>query len=249
MENMSSSNSYLQPTIRVTRFTPGIPKVLVLHEAAIVGELLVTMLADQIEVVAVTQSGRAAVALSELFVPDVVVAGTDLVDGVVESYVPALLQTGTRVLLLPDPQETAPLLSFVELGITGIVDGDQPPLDLAHATLALAAGGAFLPPDVVSSIATDWRRMRRRSGQNSFDGELTSRELEVLGAMTDGLSTKAVAHQLGIAIKTVENHKTRIFDKLGVRTQAQAVALVIGEGERTPVNSAQGQMGRRLPST
>jgi len=249
MGNRLSPTSYLQPTIRVTRFTPGIPKVLVLHEAVIMGELLVTMLADQVEVIAVTQSGRAAVALSELYVPDVVVAGTDLADGVVESYVPALLQTGTRVLLLPDPQETARLLSFVELGVTGIVDGDQSPVDLAHGTLALAAGGAFLPPDVVAAIATDWRRMRRRSGQTTFDGELTSRELEVLGAMTDGLSTKAVAHQLGIAIKTVENHKTRIFDKLGVRTQAQAVALAIGEGERGLVDSARGPMGGRLPST
>ena len=49
--------------------------------------------------------------------------------------------------------------------------------------------------------------------------------------MSDGLSTKAVAHQLGIAVKTVESHKTRIFGKLGVRTQAQAVALAIGNDD------------------
>jgi DNA-binding CsgD family transcriptional regulator len=57
--------------------------------------------------------------------------------------------------------------------------------------------------------------------------------------MSDGLSTKAVAHHLGIAAKTVENHKTRIFDKLGVRTQAQAVALAIGHsGARVPSPSS-----------
>ncbi len=69
---------------------------------------------------------------------------------------------------------------------------------------------------------------RRRNADEHLGAELTSRELEVLGAMTDGLSTKAVAHHLGIAVKTVENHKTRIFDKLGVHSQAQAVAMAIG---------------------
>ena len=52
----------------------------------------------------------------------------------------------------------------------------------------------------------------------------------MLGAISDGLSTKAVAHHLGIAVKTVEHHKSRIFDKLGVRTQAEAVAVALGTG-------------------
>jgi DNA-binding NarL/FixJ family response regulator len=121
---------------------------------------------------------------------------------------------------------------LVELGITGLVDHDQPPLDLADAVLVLAAGGAVLPSDVVASITTDWRRSRRSVTNMSQGGDLTSRELEVLGAMSDGLSAKAVAHRLVIAVKTVENHKTRIFEKLGVRTQAQAVALVIGQSQR-----------------
>jgi DNA-binding CsgD family transcriptional regulator len=43
--------------------------------------------------------------------------------------------------------------------------------------------------------------------------------------MTEGLSTKGLARRLGISVKTVENHKTRIFNKLGVHTQAQAVAM------------------------
>ena len=46
--------------------------------------------------------------------------------------------------------------------------------------------------------------------------------------MADGLATKAIATKLGVALKTVENHKIRIFDKLGVRTQAEAVSLAIG---------------------
>lgn len=48
--------------------------------------------------------------------------------------------------------------------------------------------------------------------------------------MAEGLSTKAIANRLGIAHKTVESHKVRIFDKLGVRSQAQAAVVAIRHG-------------------
>ena len=132
----------------------------------------------------------------------------------------------------------------MELGVAGLVDAGQRPSDLADAALVLAAGGAVLPPDVVATIATEWRRNLRRGSNETHGASLTSREREVLGAMSDGMSTKAVAHYLGIAAKTVENHKTRIFDKLGVRTQAQAVALGI---DSSPVHHGGSHVGTPHP--
>jgi DNA-binding NarL/FixJ family response regulator len=227
------NRAYRQPAISVNRFTSGLPKVLVLHDVAVVSEVVKLLLADHVEVVAETRSGKAAVALCELLTPDVVIAGDTLVDGVIEYYVAAILQTGTRVLLVSPPHDTATALDLAALGVTGIIDDDRSPEQLADAVLELALGGAVLPSAVVEVITTEWRRARR-SGTNSMHGTvLTSRELEVLGAMSDGLSTKAIAHHLGIAAKTVENHKTRIFTKLGVRTQAQAVAMTLSPGDGT----------------
>ena len=57
---------------------------------------------------------------------------------------------------------------------------------------------------------------------------LTPRELEVLVALAEGLTTKAIASRLGVAMKTVESHKVRLFDKLGARTQAHAVSIAVG---------------------
>jgi two-component system nitrate/nitrite response regulator NarL len=142
--------------------------------------------------------------------------------------VPALLRTGTRVLLLCGPSETARLVDRVALGATGLIDEEGTPADVADAVLVLAAGGAVFPHDVVAAVATDWRRTRRRGAGDSRTAELTDRERDVLGAIADGLSTKAVAHHLGISVKTVESHKTRIFGKLGVRSQAEAVAVALG---------------------
>ncbi len=219
---------YRKPSMGVSRFTSGLPKVIVMHDHAVIHEALKLVLENRVDVVAETRSGKSAVALCELHVPDVVVVGELLVDGVMEYYAPALLQTGTRILLVSERHDTARMLELVELGITGITTTDQTPQAMAQAVLTLAVGGADLPPDVVNAIAADWRRARRKGTNEVFGSELTTRELEVLGAMSDGLSTKAIAHHLGIAPKTVENHKTRIFDKLGVRTQAQAVALAMG---------------------
>jgi DNA-binding NarL/FixJ family response regulator len=59
---------------------------------------------------------------------------------------------------------------------------------------------------------------------------LTPRELEVLRAIGSGATTRKVAHLMGISPKTVENHKQRIFCKLGVQNQAHAVAVAMRQG-------------------
>ncbi|WP_170182649.1 helix-turn-helix domain-containing protein [Blastococcus colisei] len=59
---------------------------------------------------------------------------------------------------------------------------------------------------------------------------LTHRELHVLRALVDGDSSRGIAERLGISAKTVENHKARIYAKLGVQSQAQAAAMAVRRG-------------------
>jgi DNA-binding CsgD family transcriptional regulator len=59
---------------------------------------------------------------------------------------------------------------------------------------------------------------------------LTRRQEQVLGLVARGLASKQVARHLGISPKTVEQHKTRIFAKLGVPNQTAAVRLVLADG-------------------
>jgi DNA-binding NarL/FixJ family response regulator len=59
---------------------------------------------------------------------------------------------------------------------------------------------------------------------------LTNREVEVLGAIGTGATTRGVAAGMGISPKTVENHKQRIFSKLGVQNQAHAVSVALRQG-------------------
>jgi len=59
---------------------------------------------------------------------------------------------------------------------------------------------------------------------------LSRREVEVLTGISSGCTTRRVADALGISPKTVENHKQRIFAKLGVQNQAHAVAVASRQG-------------------
>jgi DNA-binding NarL/FixJ family response regulator len=220
--------AYLQPSFRVSRYTSGLPTVVYLGDGGVVFEALRVLLAERTEMVAAVTAGNAAIGVCELVAPDVVVVSELIDDGAAEQFVPALLHTGTRILMLCGPRETAGLVDLVALGISGLVDANGTPAEAAEAVVALAAGGAVLPPDVVAAVDNDWRRSKRRGASNERTADLTTREREVLGAVSDGMSTKAVAHHLGISVKTVENHKTRIFDKLGVRSQAEAVAVALG---------------------
>jgi pimeloyl-ACP methyl ester carboxylesterase/DNA-binding CsgD family transcriptional regulator len=56
-------------------------------------------------------------------------------------------------------------------------------------------------------------------------GSLSAREREVLALMTEGLGNAAIAERLAISEKTVRNHVTNVFDKLGVWTRAQAIVF------------------------
>ena len=59
---------------------------------------------------------------------------------------------------------------------------------------------------------------------------LTERETQVLKLIADGHSTKSIAHELNIAYKTADTHRTKLMEKLGIHTIAGLVRYAIREG-------------------
>jgi DNA-binding NarL/FixJ family response regulator len=59
---------------------------------------------------------------------------------------------------------------------------------------------------------------------------LTSREREVLAAISEGMQSKVIAWELGISVRTVEMHRARILTKLSARNTTQAVAIAKSAG-------------------
>lgn len=164
--------------------------------------------------------------------PDVALAADRLADAMVEDSLAALVDTGARMIILsadPSPERLGQLLAR---DLCGYLSHDAGPDEVVGAIKAVARGEVALNPEVLGTIVHQWRRLRAQpvSVGSRRRPALTPRELDILTAMTDGLAAKAIAARLGVALKTVENHKIRIFEKLGVRSHAHAVTVALAYG-------------------
>jgi DNA-binding NarL/FixJ family response regulator len=159
---------------------------------------------------------------------DVVVVLSDpLTETPIVDPVGQIVGRGAKVVVFSDSPSPEQVIPVLEAGASSYLLYDSRPQDIADAALSVAGGGAVLHSSVASVVLEEWRRLSRVPGPSP--ASLTPREREVLSALAEGLTTKAIARRLGVAIKTVESHKVRLFNKLGARTQAQAVSIAIGQ--------------------
>jgi DNA-binding NarL/FixJ family response regulator len=107
--------------------------------------------------------------------------------------------------------------------------------ELLEAMRQVVSGNTYVSPgfgpDVLQSLWT-------RSGKPSREGEqLTDRQREILQLIADGLLSKQIADTLGISIKTVDFHRGRLMDRLGVRSIAELVRIAVEQGLIPPRTS------------
>jgi DNA-binding NarL/FixJ family response regulator len=187
--------------------------------------------ASGLRVVADVASFSGLAAAVDDVAPDVVVTDVELDDGRLGPHLARLQGRAARVLLLCENPAPEDLFTALFGGASGYLLIDEAsPAELSEAVAAVARGDAALNPAVAATILAQWRQDRADvEPANRRPADLTARELEVLQAMVDGLGGKAIANRYGLALKTVEHHKARIFSKLGARNQAQAVSIALAQ--------------------
>jgi DNA-binding NarL/FixJ family response regulator len=159
--------------------------------------------------------------------PHVIVLSDPLAGCPVADAVKQMVHQGAKVVVFSDNPSPEQVISALEQGASSYLTYDSRPQDIADAVLSVTGGGVVLHASVASVVLEQWRRLSSTTG--SQQTSLTPREREVLVALSEGLTTKAIARRLGVALKTVESHKVRLFDKLGARTQAHAVSIAVGQ--------------------
>ena len=112
-------------------------------------------------------------------------------------------------------------LARIEDDTASVLPPDLTPVQLDAALRAVAAGLRVALPEATMPGFAEAEPARP---------PLTPRELEILRALSDGLSNKAVARQLGISAHTVKFHLEAVFAKLGVASRAEAVAKGLRRG-------------------
>jgi two-component system nitrate/nitrite response regulator NarL len=154
---------------------------------------------------------RPAVALLDLALPHL--DGQRVLGAVVRDRIP------TAVLLLGTSVGSREAYQAVAEGAAGCLGKDLTADQLRQAIETAARGGTVLGPEALRGVAAEIR-LRERGGRPVLSG----REQDVLCRMAAGQSTPAIAADLHLGLTTVKTHTAHLYEKLGVRERAAAVA-------------------------
>ena len=124
-----------------------------------------------------------------------------------------------RVLIVTDQDSEVSIRRAVELGVRGYLPLTTPVEAVTRAARCISNGGTFIDQSFISRIAT-----------SLASPALTSRELEVLRLMIEGLPNKAIALRLKRSVGTAKSHVKAILSKLGATTRVEAVAMAQRRG-------------------
>jgi DNA-binding NarL/FixJ family response regulator len=136
---------------------------------------------------------------------------------------------GIRLLMLSMHDDEQYLLEALRAGASGYVLKSAVDRDLVEACRATMRGEAYLYPDAAATLIKD-RLARAASGEHVSSNPLTPRESEVLKLIAEARTTQQIAEALIISPKTVENHRAKILDKLGMHDRVELTHYAIRRG-------------------
>ncbi len=119
-------------------------------------------------------------------------------------------------------------LATLRAGAIGCLSASITAGELGVALRQAARGEVTLSPDLARDLITHLAQ-DQPSPAGSYE-RLTPREQEVLRLVCHGLSNKEIAQRLFLSVRTVENHLTNIYGKLGVRSRTEAAVLAVQRG-------------------
>ena len=183
---------------------------------------------DGIEVVAEAPDGGAAIREAMISRPDVVVIDLRMpgIDGIEATRRITLDLPQVAVLVLTMFDDDDLIADSLAAGARGYLLKGAEPEEIERAVRAVADGSAILASRVAARVLG---RASRRPEASTVAG-LTAREREVLDLIARGVSNPTISDRLGIASKTVANHISAIFVKIGVVTRAEAIVLARDAG-------------------
>lgn len=129
-----------------------------------------------------------------------------------------------KVLVLTVHNEIEYLMKAVDIGVNGYVLKDSESAELKKAIFTVAEGETYIQPSLIPALNA---KMIETNKDAEKIKSLTKRELDVLKLLAVGMFNKEVGKRLEISERTVKNHVSNIFKKLGVTDRTQAAVFAI----------------------
>ena len=201
------------------------------HETIRDGLKLLVSSQPDMEVVGEADNGRVAVQLAQQFLPDVAVMDVSMpeLNGLQATKKLKQQCPQVKVLALTRHKDGGYMQQLLQAGASGYVLKQSKSAELLRAIRAVAAGQTYLDPAITGKVVDSLIGARGARGA-SAGAKLTDREAEVLRLIALGYINKEVAARLSLSVKTVEAHKARGMEKMGMKSRVDIVryAMLVG---------------------
>ncbi|TQN31549.1 LuxR family two component transcriptional regulator [Haloactinospora alba] len=187
-----------------------------------------------IEVAAEADSGREAVDRAREYQPDVALVDIRMPDTDGLTAIPGITgaSPATAVAMLTTFGRDEYVTRALDEGANGFLLKTAAPHELVSGVHAIAAGGAFLSPEITRRVITHVRN-RRVSPDEDRLAVLSARERDVLALVGDGRSNAEIARKLYVSEETVKSHVSAILARLDLANRVQAAILAHEAGIAT----------------
>jgi len=207
----------------------GKPRVLLADDHRIVAEGLKSLLEEEFELAGIVEDGRAMVKAARELRPDVIVADISmpLLNGIDALAQLKQHDPGVRVVFLTMHRDVAYARRALEAGAAGFVLKHSASAELVLAVRAALQGRTFITPDLASELM-----LAKQDPQRQADpvATMTPRQREILQLIAAGKSAKEIAAGLNLSARTVEDHKYRLMEQLGIENSAELIHFAIKHG-------------------
>ncbi len=208
-------------------------KILICDDHKIFREGLRALLEKQsgVKVVGEARDGIESVRLARELSPDIVIMDISMpgLNGIEASRKLGKVLKGARIIALSMHNDRKYVTEIFKAGAKAYLLKDSAFEELLDAIKAVSCGRFFLSAGITSVVLGDYIKGPVGDPRSPFT-ILSSREREVLQLLAEGLRTKEVSHKLSLSVKTVESHRKKIMEKIGISSIAGLTRYAVKEG-------------------
>jgi len=189
----------------------------------------------EIEVVGQAADGRSTIKMVRELLPDIVIMdiGMPNLNGVEATRRIVHEFPNIKVMALSTHSDRLMVAKMLEAGASGYMLKESAFSELINGINAIEQNKTYLCPQVANVVLNDYVNLL--SDPKRVKGDvLTKREREVLQLVAEGLTSKAIAAELNVSVKTIDSHREHIMKKLGIRSIARLTKYAIRGGLTSP---------------
>lgn len=218
------------------RDAAGLIRIILVHELTLLRDAIRALIdaSSDMHVVGEASHCEEALQLADSTQVDVVILNLPKEhEEVLEAITSLTAALTPKVLILAEPGVKETTRLAIRLGASGVVHRDEPGQVLIKALGRIHAGELWLDRSMTATVFQDLRHgsaITPRRGGSSQAPNLSRREQEIVALVAQGVSTRKVAERLYISDKTVRNHLTSIYAKLGISDRVELALFAIQRG-------------------